>query len=348
MTSGEQPITNSASGGGAVNRIIEVECKDKIFTNAREVADTVRDHYGFAGRIFVERLQEEGGIEEARYTFNAYKGAFEKENTTEKQALAISLILTADELISRWIFKDDHSIKVSEVPDFLQTRESVSVNARAYDYMCEFIISNMNKFSGFSDQADVWGDSDSDFMYIIRSRFNQICNDAGYNPASFLSWLKQNGKIECTGRAFTKTRRVNGEPVHCVWIKKPEVTFEDMADDEQIPFVKKIVVQLCNMCNRFNDPSIKANYSYSLSSRVEKIYGFLLHSCTKPAKHWHIKKKTCNKVLHNVAHVAQYEVIMSNISNRIAEMITIKDILHKYGIAPESITNPMPFTQRKR
>ena len=31
MTTGEKPILTSSSGGGAVNRVIEVECKEKFF-----------------------------------------------------------------------------------------------------------------------------------------------------------------------------------------------------------------------------------------------------------------------------------------------------------------------------
>ena len=58
LTSGEMPITNARSGGGAINRILEIECKDKIFAEARIVADYAKKNYGHAGRHFVGKLQE--------------------------------------------------------------------------------------------------------------------------------------------------------------------------------------------------------------------------------------------------------------------------------------------------
>jgi len=187
----------------------------------------------------MDRLQEDGGMDEARYTFNAYKSSFEKQNTTEKQILAISLILAADELITRWIFKDDREMKIADVPDFLRTKESVSVNARAYDFMREYVASNFNKFLGHSDMVEVWGDADPNFVYVIRNKFNQICDEGGYNAQAFLSWMKQNGLIETSGKGMTKTKRINGESVHCVWMRKPQTVFEDAPDDEEVPFVKK-------------------------------------------------------------------------------------------------------------
>ena len=236
LTSGEQPITNNTSGGGAVNRIIEVECKDKIFEDARAVADAARNNYGFAGRIFTEKLQEDNNIANVSQLFNAYKNAFEKADTTEKQVMAISLILTADHLATMWIFQDGKELSVEDMPDFIRSKDSVSVNARAYEYVCEYVVANKNKFQGYSDINEVWGAIDERFMYIIRSQFNKICEDAGYNQQSLLSWLKQNRKIEFSGRAFTKTKRVNGEAVQCVWLRKQDNPFEDLPDDEQIPF----------------------------------------------------------------------------------------------------------------
>ena len=68
ITSGEMPITTASSGGGAVNRIVEIECKERLFSDPRHVADTVKRNYGFAGRRFVEALQQDGAVEAAGET----------------------------------------------------------------------------------------------------------------------------------------------------------------------------------------------------------------------------------------------------------------------------------------
>ena len=43
ITTGERPITSMSSGGGAVNRVIEIECNGgKFFKNPREFCRTIQ------------------------------------------------------------------------------------------------------------------------------------------------------------------------------------------------------------------------------------------------------------------------------------------------------------------
>ncbi len=240
LTSGEEPITGAASGGGAVNRIVEVECREKIFENPRHVADTVRQNYGFAGRKFVEWLQEEGNMELARKAYGVYLDAFSKEDTTEKQSMAISLILAADLLVSEMLFEDGRNLTVGEVLSFLKTKKEVSSQERGYEYLLEYAAMNKRRFDIRAENNELWGDCDANYFYIVRSQFGKICQEAGYNPQSLLSWMKRTGKIEVS-KGCTKAKRINGEVVNCVWLKKPDtlgstVMEEAGEEDEDNPF----------------------------------------------------------------------------------------------------------------
>ena len=227
LTSGEMPITTQSSGGGAVNRIIEVECQDRLFSDARHVADTVKKNYGFAGQYFVEKLQQDGAIEHAQELFKRAYLSLSESDTTEKQAMAAALVLTADQLATEWIFRDDRALTIGEISEFLQTKASVSVNERAYEYLCEYVVSNKNRFCGQSDTLDVWGSIEDGIAYIVRSVFNRICSDAGYNTQALLSWMKQHGKIETGTKGFTRSKRINGESCSCVWVRLPTEESED-------------------------------------------------------------------------------------------------------------------------
>ena len=44
--------------GGAINRILEVECKERVYADPQKTADIVKKNYGFAGKEFVGILQE--------------------------------------------------------------------------------------------------------------------------------------------------------------------------------------------------------------------------------------------------------------------------------------------------
>lgn len=237
ITSGEMPITTSSSGGGAVNRIIEIECKEKLFSDPRKVADTVRGNYGFAGKTFVEWLQEEGNIDKARALFNSYREIFEKTDVTEKQTMAIGLVLTADSIVTDILFKDGKTLKIDEVVEFLKTRQEVSANERALEYIFDYISINSLRFEQDIDdnKGEVWGVINNDYICVNRAIFNRICDEGGFNSQAVLSWLKQNRRIEFS-KGFTKTKKIRGEPVNCVWLIKSKAEEEIGELDKACPF----------------------------------------------------------------------------------------------------------------
>ena len=238
ITSGEMPITTASSGGGAVNRIIEIECKEKLFGDPREVADTVRANYGFAGKRFVEWLEEESNIDRAKDIFNNYRKMLSDTEVTEKQTMAISLILTADKIITEILFKDNNALKVSEVAEFLKTRSEVSQNERALEYIREFVAMNQRRFDDSDDNnGELWGVIDDNYTYIVRSQFTKICDEGGFNAQAVLSWMKQNGYIEAS-KGCTKQKRVKGMSVACVWIiNSAQMSLEEVGNkDKECPF----------------------------------------------------------------------------------------------------------------
>lgn len=237
LTSGEQPITTASSGGGAVNRIIEIECKEKLFSDPRHVADTVRVNYGFAGRKFIEWLEDETNMQTAKELFNKYRNDFAKTDITEKQTMAISLVLAADNIITGLFFKDEKDLKIDEVVEFLKTRQEVSANERALDYIRDYISINSIRFEDDVEEnkGEVWGLIDEHYIYINRAIFNRICDEGGYNAQAVLSWLKQNKRIEYS-KGNTKTKKIRGEPVNCVWLIKVKGEEEIGELDEKCPF----------------------------------------------------------------------------------------------------------------
>lgn len=237
LTSGEMPITGAGSGGGAVNRIIEIECREKLFEDPRGVADTVRKNYGFAGRAFIEHLQQDGAMERAADLFKRYSVQLGEGDTTEKQAMAAALVLTADNLATEWIFKDGRALTAGEISEFLRTKASVSAHERGYQYLCETISQNANKFlGGDAPVSDVWGRlEDDDTAIVIRKVFDSICADGGYNAQALLSWLAQNNYLQTSKPHLTKTVRINNIPTRCVVLRLPQLENDDFEPLDYIP-----------------------------------------------------------------------------------------------------------------
>lgn len=241
ITTGEMPISNSNSGGGAVNRIIEIDCKDeKLFESPRELAGTIRSNYGFAGRIFVDALQEPGALDKARAIYSQYSKDLSSGESTEKQVMAAALLLTADRLSEQIIFKDGVILSASDIEQFLTSKDEVDQNMRALDWLFDFIASNPTRFkTGEGNTGEVWGCKDEDHIYIIKSIFDSKMQEQGFNPTSFLSWAKRRGKIECdhAGRN-TRTKWIDGGNARCVWLKytKQLEGFVELDEKDGLPF----------------------------------------------------------------------------------------------------------------
>lgn len=231
LTNGEMPITGSTSGGGVVNRIIEIECLEKLFDDPRGTVDIVKKNYGHAGKLFTELLQDDEVLETARNMFNFFYDELCKSDTTEKQAMAAAAILTADAISTVYIFKDDAALTVEDISAFLQDKASVSVNQRGYEYLCEYIVTNSNKFCGDSSDSEVWGRAFPTHISIIRSIYNKICADAGFDQRALLSWMARHEKIIHNKGELTSTERINGITTRCVKLITPDLVVNEVDKD---------------------------------------------------------------------------------------------------------------------
>jgi len=239
LTSGEYPITNSASGAGALNRVIEIECKEKLFTepDAPHVADVVRKNFGHAGKMFIIFLSNDGAKAEANRLYKQFYDAIGSDST-EKQTMAAATILTADALATKWIFCDGNALKVEEIEQYLRTKESIDVNIRAYEYLKDIITANYYKFNKPNENAtaECWGSISGGKINILKSIFEKICYDANYDPKALASWLKQKGYSETSGDREYKKVSINGNKLWCVCILESDPDFEDVGDIK-LPFM---------------------------------------------------------------------------------------------------------------
>lgn len=221
ITNGEHPISNSTSGGGAVNRVIEFECTDKVYSDLQGICAIVTSNYGFAGREFVEYIQSDGVVDRIIQLQKDYYRELLKSDSTDKQAASAAAILTADFIATELIFKDDNSLTVDDLSKIMTKKEEVNVNSRAYNYILELVTRNTNKFKAndFGDyQSEVWGKIDGHHIYIIKSVFEREMQNANFNATTFLSWANRNYLLITSKGRKTITSRIAGIPTTCVCI----------------------------------------------------------------------------------------------------------------------------------
>ena len=234
LTTGESPITSGSAGAGAVNRVIDIECTagQVAIKDGHRIANKLKQHYGWAGQDFVEKIYESDAVQEQ--IRELYQDIFRElcdGDSTEKQAMAAAAILTADLLATNWIFKDDNCLTVEEIKDFLASREAVSAGHRAYDWLCDWVAANANRF--YSEMSptngDTYGIIENNSAYINRGVFNRVIQEAGFSGSATLSYLRSNKLIEVSDRKYTRCKRINGVRTECVVMKLPQET-EDFDD----------------------------------------------------------------------------------------------------------------------
>lgn len=241
LTTGETPILSASVGAGAVNRVLDIECKsnEKVIEDGQKTTAIIKNNYGFAGRKFVEMLYSSETIISIvkDYFLKVYKEMCGSD-TTEKQAMAAALLVTADKFAVDWIFKDGNYLTVDEISKHLASKAEVSLGERGYRYMCDWVTIHANRFlksknaygdvDDSKDTGDIYGILDFDKAYIISSAFRKAAEEGGFNPAALLSYLKEHGLIETRGRNMTRGKRIKGTLTECVYLALPN----DGEDDE--------------------------------------------------------------------------------------------------------------------
>ena len=238
ITNGEHPISNSSSGGGAVNRVIEFECDEKVYSDLVGICAVISQNYGFAGREFVEYLQQDGMFEAVNAIQKEYYRELLKSDSTDKQAASASAILAADAIATELIFKDGNNLTVADLEKIMTKKAEVNVNQRALEYVYELAERNPNRFKAneFGDyQGEVWGKKEDDCIYFIKSVFDREMANGGFNSTAFLAWAKRMGYVDTDKNKRTKKARILGGIVNTVCVKTekqpielPEIGFDEL------------------------------------------------------------------------------------------------------------------------
>ena len=234
ITTGESPLTGQASGAGAVNRVIDIECRSSqaVIKDGMRVSSTVKKNFGFAGHRFVEELYKPGVIERVTDRYQQLFHDLSERDTTEKQAMAAAAIITADELACEWIFQKEQPLTVDQIAEFLASKATVSAGDRSYKYLCDWVTQHSNQLCMRSDTVQPLGALESCYAYIIRSVFESALQEAGFSVTATISYLRQENLIVTRGKHNTRGKRINGIPTECFCLKLPMLNLDGEESDE--------------------------------------------------------------------------------------------------------------------
>ena len=187
IVSGEEPITSSTSKEGVKNRVIEIEENEKIVENGNEVVNLILNNYGFAGKEFIEIIQNKDNLFDE---YNQIVSDLKKDENSPKQINAIATILLADKIVSKSIF-NDNSITLEEAKDYFT--KDIDEADRYIDLIIDIANANINNFydsnNSFPPSGQIWGkldkttDGKGTIMYydFVPTKLYQILEENNIN-----------------------------------------------------------------------------------------------------------------------------------------------------------------------
>lgn len=241
LTNGERPLNSYVSQGGAMNRILEVECGQNVYEDPQEAVSVFKKHYGHAGKQFVEIVRDMG-VQELRKIQQDFQEQLNSDEKMKKQSISLSIILTADKIATEQIFKDGCYISLDAARECLIDRNELSDNERCYQYILGEIDVNRAKFDPLIPTNEEWGEIKGDTAIIYINVFNSMLEKKRFSRKSFLSWAEKKNLIETQGGQPTKVKKVGGKSCRCVFLKMDpdaaaaEQDFQEIYEQEELPF----------------------------------------------------------------------------------------------------------------
>lgn len=244
LTNGEKPLTSYVSQGGAINRVLEVECGKRVYADPQYTVDILKHNYGFAGKDFVEVIKAMGtdAVREIQKGFQ--KQLFDDEKM-QKQSISLSVILTADKIATDMLFKDGQYISIEEAKKVLIDRNELSDNERCYQYILDKVAMNRTRFDATNVGYEKWGIIENGYVFFYGQAFEELCRSGGYSKRSFLSWGVKRKVVETDSKGNpTRQKKIDGKNNRCVCLKLNDgisadpdgfVSIDDY-EQEELPF----------------------------------------------------------------------------------------------------------------
>lgn len=220
LFTGEEPVTDYASGGGVINRVIEAECTEKLVEDGNGTVEFIKANHGLIGEKYISALSEAGrDLQQIYNTF--YAAVLEKmPETTEKKAQTAALLLTADLIAAQEIFGIE-PLRVVDVLPLLKSADEVSVAERAHTFVMDAIAQNENRFINASacrtetsaplnvtPNGEIWGKILSTEILINKTVLCRLLREQGFEFESVKrEWAAKNYLLRNSqGRFFTDTK----------------------------------------------------------------------------------------------------------------------------------------------
>ena len=213
---GEEPCTQNVSGGGVKNRVIEIECADNVVKDGNSAVNFINRNYGLAGPEYIKFLSD-CSIQELFDT--KVKEILDGTGTSEKQAMAMALIMAADELTGLAFYPDEAPLTVEEVKPFLKVQDDIDPAERSYREIVGVIMEHEVNFKPDVNTAR-WGRMGTDSVLINKFVLSRELQSLGFNfDAVKKKWAEKGYLVKSTSGRYANYTKVDNAKDYYVRLK---------------------------------------------------------------------------------------------------------------------------------
>ena len=192
---GEESASDINSGGGTLNRLIEIYITKDVVEDGIKTCDIINDNYGHAGKIYINHIKEIG-IDNLKTLFNQkYNELMSMNKTEEKQVINMAMLLVADYLACNCIFTHEKPLTAEQVENYMFTKAEIDNTQRAYEVFLDECEINKTRFNGES-AAEYWGAMDDFEIQIISKKLRDILVKNGFNYNKIIKAWAEKGIVE--------------------------------------------------------------------------------------------------------------------------------------------------------
>jgi uncharacterized protein (DUF927 family) len=155
------------AGEQVYNRVIDIEVNQNLFENPHEVADIIKNNYGFFGKEYI-KLIKKIGFEKINEEYKTiYNNIIANTKATDKQASSLASIMLADKLVVDSIFTEEKPFEIDDIKDLVNDRDEIKTSMKAKEYIINIINANSKRFDDVG-YGEIWGIKD-DYNCTINS-----------------------------------------------------------------------------------------------------------------------------------------------------------------------------------
>ena len=171
LVSSEQNVTNGWTTNGSVYRVLPLQVTEKLpyldkekypkLENIEDVIGFFQNNYGHCGKDFVDKVTELGQskiIEINNKNLARARKLAKEHNKEGRQATAIAVLLTAEEIATQFLFQDGEEFSDEELLDLMVSPDEADQYMRFYNTIIEKTVSNPSKIEGFTYASDIKGE----------------------------------------------------------------------------------------------------------------------------------------------------------------------------------------------